>query len=169
MSPRPNDYHPDHRYTGVLVQDSAYMVAVPKFLPDVAPLKKNPVFFFYSDRFQKPTPFNPDIVVAIDSVIEKKMLCIERMESQFYEGGALGGAHLMPSDTAGQAKRKQDVRNAHLNRDKQVAERFRAKMRSLYGDVKGRTVEYAEAFEVCEYGAQPTIAELRKVFPFIGE
>src|SRR5215475_3809097 len=27
MSHRPNDYHPDHRYTGVLVQDAAYMVA----------------------------------------------------------------------------------------------------------------------------------------------
>ena len=26
IAPRPNDYHPDHRYTGVLVQDSAYMV-----------------------------------------------------------------------------------------------------------------------------------------------
>ncbi|HEY8733868.1 MAG TPA: PIG-L family deacetylase, partial [Puia sp.] len=29
IAPRPNDYHPDHRYTGVLVQDAAYMVAVP--------------------------------------------------------------------------------------------------------------------------------------------
>src|SRR5262245_46684672 len=26
LSHRPNDYHPDHRYTGVLVQDAAYMV-----------------------------------------------------------------------------------------------------------------------------------------------
>src|SRR5258708_10015 len=31
---RPNDYHPDHRYTSILVQDSAYMVTVPFFCPD---------------------------------------------------------------------------------------------------------------------------------------
>src|SRR5436853_7902568 len=53
MSHRPNDYHPDHRYTGVLVQDSAFMVAVPFFCPDVPPLKSNPVFLFYPDGFQK--------------------------------------------------------------------------------------------------------------------
>src|ERR1051326_8790083 len=47
MSPRPNDYHPDHRYTGVLVQDSAYMVAVPFFCPDAPPLKGNPIYLFY--------------------------------------------------------------------------------------------------------------------------
>ena len=57
MSHRPNDYHPDHRYTGILVQDSAYMVAVPFFCPDVPPLKANPVFLFYPDQFQKPNPF----------------------------------------------------------------------------------------------------------------
>ena len=44
IAPRPNDYHPDHRYTGILVQDAAYMVGVPNILPDIAPLKKNPVF-----------------------------------------------------------------------------------------------------------------------------
>src|SRR6188768_3102622 len=73
MSHRPNDYHPDHRYVGVLVQDAAYMVAVPRFIPEVKPLAKNPAFFFYSDRFQKPNPFKPDVVVAIDSVMAKKV------------------------------------------------------------------------------------------------
>ena len=34
IAPSPNDYHPDHRYTGVLVQDAAYMVAVPNVAPD---------------------------------------------------------------------------------------------------------------------------------------
>src|SRR5512136_2694595 len=62
---RPNDYHPDHRYTGVLVQDAAYMVTVPFFCPDIPILKKNPAFFYYPDRFQKPTPFRPDVVVDI--------------------------------------------------------------------------------------------------------
>ena len=46
ISHRPWDYHPDHRYVGVLVQDAAYMVAVPFFLPSVEPLKKNPVFLY---------------------------------------------------------------------------------------------------------------------------
>src|SRR5688572_18905519 len=29
LTPRPYDYHPDHRYTSILVQDAAYMVTVP--------------------------------------------------------------------------------------------------------------------------------------------
>jgi LmbE family N-acetylglucosaminyl deacetylase len=87
ISHRPNDYHPDHRYTGVLVMDAAYMVQVPFFDPDVPPLRRNPVFLFSEDRFQKPNPFSGDIVVAIDDVIEKKLAVVEAMESQFYEGG----------------------------------------------------------------------------------
>ena len=47
IGPRPNDYHPDHRYTGVLVQDAAYMVTVPFFCPDTPPLEQNPVFLYY--------------------------------------------------------------------------------------------------------------------------
>ena len=45
LAPRPNDYHPDHRYTGVLVQDAAYMVVVPNICPDTPALRKNPAFF----------------------------------------------------------------------------------------------------------------------------
>src|SRR5436305_7647956 len=63
LSPRPNDYHPDHRYTGVLVQDAAYMVAVPAVLPNVPIVNRNPAFLYFEDHFQKPTPFQPDIVV----------------------------------------------------------------------------------------------------------
>jgi len=37
---RPWDYHPDHRYVGVLVQDAAFMVTVPFFCPDVPHLTK---------------------------------------------------------------------------------------------------------------------------------
>src|SRR5256714_1894369 len=82
MSHRPNDYHPDHRYVGVLVQDAAYMVTVPHFCPDVPFLTGNPVFFYYPDGFQKPNPFKPDVVVNIDSVIERKLDALDALESQ---------------------------------------------------------------------------------------
>lgn len=71
--PRPNDYHPDHRNTGLVVQDAAYMVIVPNVASDTPPLKKNPVFMYCQDRFQKPNPFEADVVVNIDGVIEKKV------------------------------------------------------------------------------------------------
>jgi N-acetylglucosamine malate deacetylase 1 len=166
MSHRPNDYHPDHRYTGVLVQDAAFMVAVPKFIPEVTPLKRNPIFLYYSDRFQKPNPFKADIVIAIDSVMAKKVAALERMESQFYEGGANGGPELMPEDPAKQAERKTVVRAGFQARDRQAARQFRDKLNSLYGADRGEKVEFAEAFEVCEYGRQPDAAEVRRLFPF---
>ena len=72
LAPRPNDYHPDHRYTGVLVQDAAYMVVVPNIVPDTPALRKNPTFFYYQDNFQRPNPFRPDVAVSLDEVIDRK-------------------------------------------------------------------------------------------------
>src|SRR5262245_48152975 len=169
LGPRPNDYHPDHRYTGVLVQDAAYMVTVPHFCPDVPFLEKNPVFMYYPDRFQKPNPFQPDVAVSIDSVIEKKLDALGIMESQFYEGGANGSVALMPSDPAKQKERKQQVRNGHANRYKDIAKRFRSKLAELYGTEQAEKIQYAEAFEICEYGRRPDKAELKKLFPFFGD
>ncbi|HEX3148448.1 MAG TPA: PIG-L family deacetylase [Gemmataceae bacterium] len=166
MSHRPNDYHPDHRYTGVLVQDAAYMVAVPKLLPEIAPLKRNPVFLYYSDRFQKPNPFKADVAIAIDEVAAKKLAALERIVSQFYEGGATGGPQDVPEEPKAQAKRREDVRQALSNRDRNTAKLVRDKLADFYGKDHGPKVEFAEAFEVCEYGRQPDAAELRKLFPF---
>jgi len=169
MGPRPNDYHPDHRYTGVLVQDAAYMVAVPFFCPDVPPLKKNPVFMYFPDRFEKPNPFQPDVAVSIDPVIEKKLAALAILESQFAEGGALGNAELMPNDPAKQQERRALVRAALDKRDKDLAERFRSELVEFYGQDKGRQVQHAEAFEICEYGSRPNKAELKRLFPFFDE
>jgi LmbE family N-acetylglucosaminyl deacetylase len=169
MSHRPNDYHPDHRYTGVLVQDSAYMVAVPFFCPDVPPLKKNPVFLFYPDRFQKPTAFQPDVAVAIDSVMEQKLDALAMLESQFYEGGALGSADLRPHDPDKERARRKEVRAGHADRNRALADRFRNNLVEWYGKDQGRKITFAEAFEVCEYGRKPDRNELRKLFPFFPE
>ncbi len=85
FSPRPNDYHPDHRYTGMLVQDAAYMVVVPNICPDTPALRRNPVFFYFQDNFQRPNPFRPDVAVSIDDVAEKKVLMADAHTSQMYE------------------------------------------------------------------------------------
>src|SRR6266550_6939905 len=85
LAPRPNDYHPDHRYTGILVQDAAYMVTVPNVAPDTPALRKNPVFLYYEDGFQRPQPFRPDVAIAIDDVFNQKIDALDAHQSQVYE------------------------------------------------------------------------------------
>jgi LmbE family N-acetylglucosaminyl deacetylase len=168
LAHRPNDYHPDHRYTGVLVQDAAYMVAVPFFCPDAPPLKKNPLFLYYSDRFERPNPFRADIIVDIDDVVDQKLAALETLESQFYEGGALGSADLIPKDAAGESARRAKVRQEFLDRSLGVAERYRPRLLAAYGKDRGAKALHAEAFEICEYGMQPKDADVKRLFPFFG-
>jgi LmbE family N-acetylglucosaminyl deacetylase len=170
ISHRPNDYHPDHRYTGVLVMDAAYMVQVPFFGPEVPPLTRNPVFLFSEDRFQKPNPFSGDIVVGIDDVIDKKMeVVVDAMESQFYEGGCCDApAGGLPTDAAGKEARRQQVKDRFTNRFSATANKFRSRLAEWYGPERGASIKYAEAFEICEYGRQPTKDEIRILFPFFG-
>jgi LmbE family N-acetylglucosaminyl deacetylase len=165
MSHRPNDYHPDHRYTGVLVQDAAYMVTVPFFCPDTPILETNPAFFYYSDGFQKPNPFQADVVVSIDSTIEKKLDAMDALVSQFFEGGANGSAKLIPNSPAGEAARKKQVRDGFRARNQAVAKKYRAELIDWYGKERGEPVQFAEAFEICEYGRRPDRKELVKMFP----
>jgi LmbE family N-acetylglucosaminyl deacetylase len=163
IAPRPNDYHPDHRYTGVLVQDAAYMVVVPNVAPDTPPLKKNPVFLYFQDRFQKPQPFRPDIVVVIDSVFEQKVRGLDAHESQFYEwlpwvDGILDS---VPRD-----------KNARFEwlkgrRTRPITPAIRESLTKWYGAAKQAT--HVESFEVCEYGKQPTEADIRALFPMLGQ
>ena len=133
------------------------------------PLKANPVFLFYSDSFQKPNPFQADVVVSIDPVIEKKLDALDTLESQFYEGGALGSAELIPTDPQKQAERRRQVRNGHASRSQAVAQRYRDKLADWYGKEKADKVHHAEAFEICEYGRRPNKTELLRLFPFLGE
>lgn len=165
MSHRPNDYHPDHRYTGVLVQDAAFMVAVPFIVPDVEPLKKNPIFLYYTDRFQKPNPSTADVVVDIDSVIEQTTDALSVMESQFLEGGALGAENNLWSSEAEKKEKIQAMRKRFQQRYVSVANEYRQELIERYGENKGNRVKHALAFELCEYGRQVSREELNKLFP----
>jgi LmbE family N-acetylglucosaminyl deacetylase len=160
LSPRPNDYHPDHRYTGVLVQDAAYMVAVPAVLPNVPIVKRNPTFLYYEDRFRKPTPFSPDIVVDISSVWEKKIDAFDANESQFYEFQTNVNASVeVPAD---KVERKKWLAK---RRTPTASPEVVAAYAKWYG--AGKRPAYFEAFEICEYGAQPDEARIRELFPML--
>jgi N-acetylglucosamine malate deacetylase 1 len=165
MSHRPNDYHPDHRYTGVLVQDAAFMVAVPFIVPDVEPLNKNPIFLYYTDRFQKPNPSTADVVVDIDAVIEQTTDALSVMESQFLEGGALGSEKNLWSSEAEKKEKVQTMRKRFQQRYVSVADEYRKELVERYGESKGNRVKHALAFELCEYGRQVSKEELNRLFP----
>lgn len=167
LTHRTNDYHPDHRYTGVLVQDAAYMVIVPFICPDVPHLKTNPVFMYFSDRFQKPNPFEPTLVVAIDDIIEQKLDALAELESQFAEGGVSGNESRIAKNDRERAAARRRIRERFRSRFEATANRFRDKLIKIYGEKKGKKIKYAEAFEVCEYGRRPSEKELKtKLFPF---
>ncbi|MDA7921646.1 PIG-L family deacetylase [Verrucomicrobiales bacterium] len=167
FSHRPYDYHPDHRNVGLLVQDAAFMVMVPNFCPDTPRLTKNPAFFFFPDGFTKPYPFTPTLAVSIDDVMDEKVQAIDALESQVYEGGALGGP-----DT--RAKRFGDdpvirvrmLKKSWSNRHGRIAKKHRDSLIEWYGKEAGEAVEHAEAFELCEYGSKPSKEQLRILFPF---
>ncbi len=166
LSHRPWDYHPDHRYVGVLVQDAAFMVTVPYFCPDTPPLKRNPVFMYYSDRFQKPYPFQADVAVAIDEVFEQKLDAVAELASQVFEGGALGSAERAAAVPRDPQARRAWLRQRWERRQSSVADRYREALVRWYGEERGKAVRFAEAFEVCEYGRQPTPDDLKRLFPF---
>jgi len=171
MGHRPNDYHPDHRYTGILMQDAAYMVTVTFYCPDVPQIPKNPVFLYLSDGFQKPNPFDPDVVVSIDDVIEQKADALWLLESQIESLWATGNFEKVvpvPKKGAEREARRKAMRDRFARRAESVADKYRAKLIELYGEEKGKKIRYAEAFELCEYGSRASPEKLKQLFPFFG-
>lgn len=166
FAPRPNDYHPDHRYTGQLVQDAAYLVMVPNVVPDTPPLAHNPVFLYLSDRFKKPNPFSPDIAVIIDSVVERKLDALDAHVSQFYEWLPWIDGRLaeVPADSAA---RREWLRAQWLRPN--ITQEVRLALMRWYDPEVAARAQYVEAFEICEYGHQPTEDEIRLLFPMLGK
>jgi LmbE family N-acetylglucosaminyl deacetylase len=163
IGPRPNDYHPDHRNTAILLQDAAYMVIVPNVAPDTPPLKKNPVFLYTEDGFQKPTPFQPDIAVDITSVFHQKIYAMAAHESQFFEWlpWTSGKLDEVPKTEAERLTWLANWRKPGIN------EKTRESLIKWYGNEKSDKAKYAEGFEICEYGRRPTDEEIRQLFPML--
>jgi LmbE family N-acetylglucosaminyl deacetylase len=163
IGPRPNDYHPDHRNTAVLVQDAAYMVIVPNVAPDTPPLKKNPVFLYAQDHFKKPYPFQPDIAVDISDVIDQKIYAVAAHKSQFFEWLPWldGELETLPKTEQGKLDWLKTIWAGPISPE------VRKTLIKWYGDEKGGNITVAEAFEICEYGRYPDEQEIRTLFPML--
>ncbi|NUR55772.1 MAG: PIG-L family deacetylase [Acidobacteria bacterium] len=164
MGHRPYDYHPDHRYTGVLMDDSAVVVVAPFFIPDTPPTPRNPVFMYYSDGFKHPYPFDPTVVVPIDESAEKKWQCVSAMPSQFGDEDSWQG-RTMANVPRGEQERKAYMLDQVKTRSAAVADQYRERLATLYGKERADKVKYAEAFELGQYGRQAPVDELKQMFP----
>jgi N-acetylglucosamine malate deacetylase 1 len=162
---RPQDYHRDHRYTSQLIADASYMLTVPTMCPEVRHLNKMPVFVYWHDHFKDVVPFRPDVVVPIDSVMDTKTRMVCEHESQVFEwlpyNHAAGEAYSVPSAEDPEARHAY-IRTALDGRDGSRKANVLLARPELKGSLDAAAVE---AFQLCEYGARPTPAELLALFP----
>lgn len=168
LTHRPNDYHPDHRYTSQLVCDAAYMVTVPPVEPEVPALRDNPAIAYVADNFQKPAPFEPTVVVDIGPTIEPAIDMLHCHSSQFY--GWLAYNHRYEDEVpATDQERREFMGTLFRQRIAGLADRFRDQLRATYGEQRGTEIQWVEAFERCEYGRPWDQDLIRKLFPFVPE
>lgn len=168
---RPNDYHADHRNASMLVQDASYLLIVPNYCPDVPAMKQTPAILYFYDHFQNP-PFQANVAVDIDDVIDDKFKMLALHESQVYEWlpYTKGTLHQVPADPQA---RLEWLHEPRIPRDGTPIDReFLAKSlvgaQSEYREAKpavmhrdtliaryperGEKILFAEVFGVCEYG-----------------
>ncbi len=163
---RPNDYHPDHRNSGQLVIDASYMVIVPNVAADTPPVKNNPLFLYFQDRFTKPNPISHDIVIGVDEGMEAKVAALAEYESQMFEW-LPWTSHTLDKVPEDPGKRFEWYREKAMKRT--MSKEQRAGLEKWYGKGKASQFKYAESFEIAEYGKRPTENEIRKLFPMLGK
>lgn len=163
LTHRANDYHPDHRYTSILVQDSADMVTLPLVCAETKNMDFKPVIGYFSDRFKKPVPFEPTVAINIDLVYSKKIDMLICHRSQFFEWLAYNRGYesdLPNSDAEGR------IYLEKIWKDWLIADPWRDVLRKYYAKNIADKIQFAEAFEISEYGAPVTAESLRILFPF---
>ena len=167
LTHRPNDYHPDHRYTSQLVCDAAYMVTVPPVAPESPALKDNPVIAYLSDDFQRPYPFSPTVVVDIEPVFDNITGMLHCHQSQFYEWLPYTGFFGQHQPPEGHADRRQWIGERFREWIAPLANRHRELIVQTYGEERGRQIQCVEAFEPCEYGSPLDETNRLRLFPFL--
>jgi LmbE family N-acetylglucosaminyl deacetylase len=163
---RSTDYHPDHRFAGLLVQDASYLVTVPAICPDTPHLERSPVILYFSDAFKKPCRFEPHLVVDIGDEFDRVVGMLHCHASQFYEWLPYNAGYL-DQVPAGDEARRAWLGERIRRRLRPLADRYRDLVVQTYGPERGNQIELIEAFEVSEYGAPLDPATRQRLFPFL--
>jgi LmbE family N-acetylglucosaminyl deacetylase len=163
------DYHPDHRAAGTLVMDASYLLGVPLWCPESPVPKTRPAIYFLRDNFSRPAPFRPDVVVDVDDVMPQLLEALCSHESQFFEWLVFDMKIEEPVPSTPEGRRAFIERHWIVPRKAYDADRFRSRLEAVYGKEKAGRIRYAEAFELSEYGYQPTPEETARLFPFAAD
>jgi LmbE family N-acetylglucosaminyl deacetylase len=166
LTHRPNDYHPDHFYTGQLVQEAAYMLTVPAICPDTPHLERSPVIAYFADSFRKPCRFEPDVTVDIGEELDRLIDMLHCHVSQFYEWLPYNGGYLEQVPTEEVARRAW-LKERICGRIRPLADRYRDLVVQTYGAERGAEVRFIEAFEISEFGAPLDATARAELFPFL--
>lgn len=176
---RTNDYHADHRASGLLVQDASYILTVPHTCPDVPAMRYMPVIAFYEDRFKNP-PFVPTFVCDIDDAVDAKLHIAHLNKCQVYEWLPYTYGETVPE---GEEERFEWLKGKEITADTsdeevlkggrgymvkyaRTAALYRDKLIEQYGEERGSKIRFAEAFEISEYGEQPSEELIKELFGF---
>jgi LmbE family N-acetylglucosaminyl deacetylase len=162
---RVNDYHPDHRYTGTLVQDAWFTIRVPNVLPGVAVPPHEPTVLYMSDQFTRPRELQADLIFDIDGVIGEKLEAMIAHVSQVEEWLPWMAGYEPEIVQDPVARRAFLLRHAALG-PRAEANRFRPALVKKYGATRGARVEYAEAFEISEFSAPMSADRAGQLFPY---
>ncbi len=168
LTHRTNDYHPDHRAVGQLVQDASYMVTVPSIERDVPILTRDPVVAYLPDRFTKPYPLAADVVVDVTDQFETIVDMLACHRSQVYEWLPFntGTADTLPAD---ETARRTWLAQWYAALVRPNTDRYRDALIATYGSKRGQAIQFAEVFEISEYASPLDADARRRLFPFLPE
>jgi LmbE family N-acetylglucosaminyl deacetylase len=166
LTHRPNDYHPDHRAAGQAVQDASFMVRVPLVVPDAPVLRRDPVIAYMADLFTKPTSLAADVVMDITARVDTIVAMLARHRSQVFEflPWLADVLEQVPED---EGQRLVWLRQWYADQIRPRADRYRRELVAAYGEDRGGGIEFAEVYEVSEYGSPLEAAARKRLFEFL--
>jgi LmbE family N-acetylglucosaminyl deacetylase len=163
LTHRTNDYHPDHRAVGQAVQDASFSVCVPLIVPESPALRRDPVVAYMPDMFTKPNPMTADVVIDIGGQMDTIIAMLACHCSQVFEWlpWLEGLLDQIPKD------RKQRLAWLHQwygNKIRPRADRYRSELITVFGHDRGKSIEFAEIYEISEYGSPLDAAARERLF-----